>query len=410
VPGPQLRSRFALLRNSRFRLLFGATAASGVGNWLAVIALQVDVYDRTHSGWWVGALLIANILPAVFIGLLLGPLVDSLSRKWLMIASDLGRLAVFALLPFASSAAEVVALAVAAGIGNAFFRPAVLAGVPNLVSEGELGSANALLQVVEWTTTALGPLLGGALVAASGPNLAYLVNAATFAVSATLVAMIPAGLLQSDRPIGRGRWSDLAEGYSVVRHSRALRCVLVVWSIVMAASGIVNVAEVFLARESFSAGDFGFGLLWAGSGLGLVIGGLVAGRLIERSLGAAYVRFLALFAVGVACAAVAPNVWIGTVAMVLEGFGNGGAVVANITLVQRGAPDRVRGRVFTLIMSANYAVLGLSFVIAGPLTNAYGARWAYLVAAATSLVAAGAAVRFTRGIDVDLAPAAPNRA
>src|SRR5262249_5143796 len=272
-----------------------ATLASGIGNWLAVIALQVDVYDRTHSGWWVGELLIANILPAVFIGLLLGPLVDRLSRKWLMIASDLGRLAVFALLPFASSASEVVMLAVVAGIGNAFFRPAVLAGVPNLVAANELGSANALLQLVEWTATALGPLVGGAIVAASGPNLAYVVNAVTFGISAALVAWIPARLLQSDRPIGRGRWSDLAEGYSVVRHSRALMCVLVVWSIVMAASGIVNVAEVFLARESFSAGDFGFGLLWAASGVGLVIGGLAAAPLIERSLGAAYVRFLAIF-------------------------------------------------------------------------------------------------------------------
>ena len=53
--------------------------------------------------------------------------------------------------------------------------------------------------------------------------------------------------------------------------------------------------------------------------------------------------------------------------MALAGFGNGGAVVANITLVQRGAPDRVRGRAFTLLMSANYAVLGLAFVAAGPL-------------------------------------------
>ena len=68
--------RFALLRNTRFRLLFLATLGSGVGNWLAVIALQVDIYDRTHSGWWVGDLLVANILPAVFIGLLLGPLVE----------------------------------------------------------------------------------------------------------------------------------------------------------------------------------------------------------------------------------------------------------------------------------------------------------------------------------------------
>ena len=56
--------------------------------------------------------------------------------------------------------------------------------------------------------------------------------------------------------------------------------------------------------------------------------------------------------------------------MVLAGFGNGGAVVANITLVQRGAEDRVRGRVFTLLMSVNYAVLGVAFVVAGPVTNA----------------------------------------
>jgi MFS family permease len=405
-----LRSRLALLRNSRFRLLFLATFASGLGNWLAVIALQVDVYDRTHSGWWVAELLVANILPAVFIGLFLGPVVDRRSRKGLMIASDLGRLAVFAALPFANSAGAVVLLAVVAGIGNAFFRPAVLAGVPNLVSPSELPGANALLQVVEWTTTALGPLLGGALVAASGPHLAYEVNAVTFAVSAVLVSMIPAKLLQSDKSIGRGRWTDLAEGYSVVRHSRALMCVLVVWSIVMVSSGIINVAEVFLAKASFHAGDFGFGLLWAGSGFGLVAGALMAAPLIERDLGAAYVRFLALYAIGTGCAAAAPNIWVGVAAMALFGFGNGGAVVANITLVQRGAPDRVRGRAFTLLMSANYAVLGLAFVAAGPVTNAYGARWAYAVACATTSLAALVAVRFTRGIEVDLLPAAPNRA
>ena len=404
-----LRSRLALLRNSRFRLLFLATFASGLGNWLAVIALQVDVYDRTHSGWWVGGLLIANILPAVFIGLLFGPLVDRLSRKGLMIASDLGRLGVFAALPFVNSAAGIVALAAVAGIGNGFFRPAVLAGLPNLVSPAELAGANSLMQLADASTTALGPLLGGALVAASGPDLAYAVNAVTFAFSAVLVAFIPARLLQSDRPIGRGQWSDLAEGFSVVRHSRALLCVLVVWSTVMLAGGIVNVAEVFLARQAFHSGDFGFGLLWAASGVGLVAGGLTAPPLIERDIGAAYVRFIGVFCVGLACAAAAPNVWVGAAAMTLAGFGNGGAVVANVTIVQRGAPDRVRGRAFTLLMSANYAVLGLAFLAAGPFTNAYGPRWAFAAATGAAVGAALVALRFTRGIELDLSPA-PHRA
>ncbi|HWB21767.1 MAG TPA: MFS transporter [Gaiellaceae bacterium] len=393
------RRRLALLGNSRFRLLFFATFGSGIGSWLAVIALQVDVYDRTHSGWWVGALLVGNILPAVFLGLLAGPLVDQLSRKILMIASDLGRLAVFATLPFVHSAGGIVALAVVAGIGTAFFRPAVLAGLPNLVGDDELSEANALLQLVEWLTTALGPLAGGALVALSGPHLAYWINAATFAFSALLVARIPGRLLQSDRPIGRGHWSDLSEGYSVVRRSQALLCVLIAWSIVMVANGGINVSEVFLARRSYDSGDFGFGLLWAGSGLGLVIGGLSAASLIAAGLAKAYVRLLIVFAIGIAGAAVAPNVWLGAVAMVVAGFGNGGAVVANITLVQRGAPDHVRGRAFTMLMSANYAVLAISFIGAGPLTDAVGPRWVYSGAAVMILIGASAAWRLTRGIE-----------
>jgi MFS family permease len=368
-----------------------------------VIALQVDVYDRTHSGWWVGALLVGNILPAVFLGLLAGPLVDRLSRKGLMIASDLGRLVVFALLPFADTAGEIVALAVVAGIGTAFFRPAVLAGLPNLVSDEELSDANALLQLVDWLTVAIGPLAGGAIVALSGPHLAYWINAGTFAFSALLVAGIPGRLLQSDRPIGRGHWSDLAEGYSVVRRSAALRCVLIAWSIVMIANGGINVAEVFLARRSYNAGDFGFGLLWAGSGIGLVLGGLSAASLLAAGLSKAYVRMLLIFALGIAGAAVAPNVWLGTVAMVVAGFGNGGAVVANITLVQKGAPDHLRGRAFTMLMSANYATLAAAFVVAGPLTDSVGPRWVYAGSAAAILVAAVAAWRLTRGIEPERA-------
>jgi MFS family permease len=310
-----------------------------------------------------------------------------------MIGSDVCRLVVFATLAFTGSASQIVALAVLAGIGNGFFRPAVRAGLPNLVDEHDLSLANTVLQISDWAATALGPLLGGILVAASGPNLAYWVNAGTFAFSAALVARIPGALLQSERPVGRGRVSDLAEGYEIVRRSAALTCVLIAWSIVMIGNGTVNLAEVFLARVSYHAGDVGFGLLWAGSGIGLVLGGLSSNAMIERGVGRAYVRYLLVFAAGIACAAAAPGIWVGVVAMAVAGFGNGGAVVANITLVQRSTPDRVRGRVFTLLMSANYAVLGLAFVAAGPVTDAFGARWAYAAAAAAILCAALVALR-----------------
>jgi len=91
--------------------------------------------------------------------------------------------------------------------------------------------------------------------------------------------------------------------------------------------------------------------------------------------------------------------------MALAGFGNGGAVVANITLVQRGAPDRVRGRAFTLIVSINYAVLGVAFAASGPATNHFGARSTYLAAAAVIGCAALVAARFARGEGLELGAA-----
>jgi MFS family permease len=372
-----------LVRTSRpFRLLFLATFGSGIGTWLAVIALQVDVADRTDSGAWIAALLVANVLPTIVVGIALGPLLDRLSRKWLMVASDVARLATFAVLPFVSSAAAIVVLAFVAGVAGAFFRPAVLAGVPNMVEEQRVADANSALQVSEWVTTATGPLLGGALVAASGPDLAYWLNAATFAVSALLILGIASRLLQSEQSLGRGHWRELGEGLRVVRESRALLTVLVAWTIAMIAIGGINVAEIFLARESYDAGDFGFGLLWAGSGVGLVVGSLLAADWIERrGPHAVYAASLVVFAVGIGAAAAAPNVWVGTAAMALAGTGNGSAVISNITFIQRGAPDRVRGRAFTLVISATNAMLLVSFIAAGPLTDALGARWVYAIAA-----------------------------
>src|ERR671925_1189138 len=100
-----LRRQLGLLsRAPSFRLLFLSTFASGLGTWLAVIALTVDVYSRTHhSAKWVSALLIVDFLPAVLIGLFLGPLVDRISRKLIMIGADAVRLGVFCALPFADS-------------------------------------------------------------------------------------------------------------------------------------------------------------------------------------------------------------------------------------------------------------------------------------------------------------------
>ena len=217
-----------------FRALFVATLGSGIGTMLAVVALTVDVYERTGSGRWVSVLLIADFLPTIAIGLLLGPFVDRLSRRNLLIASDLVRFAAFAALPFAPSAGWIVALALVVGFANGFFAPAAFAGLPNLVEREDLPRANSLFQATSNLTWMLGPLLGGVLLAFSGPGLAYGFNAATFLLSAGFIATIPASLLRSDEPISRGHWRDLADGFAIVRRSRPLLTVAIAASVLPA--------------------------------------------------------------------------------------------------------------------------------------------------------------------------------
>ena len=334
------------------------------------------------------ALLIAAFLPTILIGLLLGPLVDRLSRRRLVIVSDLVRAAVFALLPFATNATTIVALAGVVGIATGFFRPAVYAGMPNLVDDAQLPDATSLFHTVENLAWMVGPVLGGILVAAEGPGLAYWINAGTFVISAAFLARIPAVRLQAGKVESRGHWKDIGDGVQAVLRSRALLAVLVVWNVVMLGNAAIDVAEVVLAKVALDSGDVGFGVLVAAGGLGLTLGSFASGTAVNRiGLGRLYALGIGLMAVGYGIAAVAPNIYVAAPAVVLAALGNGAAVVCNALFVQRGAPDELRGRAFTVIMSSNYALLGAGMVAAGALTDAFGARWVWGCAAAAYLVA-----------------------
>jgi MFS family permease len=375
-----------LRRNRAYRLLFIATLGSLLGTWLATIALTVDVYDRTHSGTWVSALLIAVFLPTVVVGVAVGPLLDRLSRRRLMIASDLLRAVVFVALPFVDRPAWIVALAGVAGVGNAVYRPTVNAAMPNLLAEDELERGNALFQTVENMAWAVGPIAGGAIVALSGTSAAYWINAVSFVFSALIIRLIPARRLQSEQTVSKGHWHDIADGLAFARGSKALQGILIAWSAEMLAVAFINVGEVVIAKDSFNAGDFGYGLLFGASGVGLAIGSFFGGMLAERRpVAGLYGPAMILAGIGTLVASVAPNVWVGAVLFAFGAIGSGAAALYNVLLIQRVVPDSYRGRAFTLAMSITYAVLGPAMALAGPLVNVLGARWVWAIGGCFSM-------------------------
>jgi MFS family permease len=283
----------------------------------------------------------------------------------------------------------IVVLAGIQGVATGFFRPAVYAGMPNLVDDEQLPAATSLLQTVENLTWMVGPVVGGVILSVRGPDLAYWVNAVTFVLSAALLARIPAARLQVGHVESRGHWGDVADGFRVVLRSRALLTVLVVWNIVTLGVGAINVAEVALAKVSLDAGNIGFGVLLGASGLGLTVGSFVSGQFVDRlGIGRVYFYGIALMAGGYAIAALASTIYVAVPAVVIASFGNGAAVVCNALFIQRGAPDELRGRAFVVIMSSSYATLGLGMILAGWLTDLYGARWVWGAAALVYLVGA----------------------
>jgi NRE family putative nickel resistance protein-like MFS transporter len=378
------QSRLGLLgREPSFLRLFLATIGSGAGTWLALVALEVDVYGRTGSSAWIAALLIADMLPTFAVGLLVGPLIDRLSRRSLMINADLVRFGAFAVLPFTTNATQIVVLAAVVGVATGFFRPAVYAGVPNLVQDADLPQANSLLQAADNLTWALGSVAGGALAATVGVHAAYWFNAATFLLSAALLMGIPQGLLQEAAAASRGHWQDVKDGLSLAVRSRPILTVLIAWNVAVFAVAAMNVAEPRLALRTFSAGGFGLGLLMGCAGVGLTAGALLASAWIaRRGLPNVYGISLVLIAVGIGGAAASPNVWVASACAIVAGCGNGAAIVCNSLLVQRGAPDALRGRAFAVLMSSNFALVTAGMVVAGWLTDVIGARWILAAAAA----------------------------
>ncbi len=395
--------RLTLLRRHRpFRLLFLATAGSAVGTYLAALALSVDIFDRTGSGRWLAVLLIADFLPIVVIGLLLGPLIDRLQRRRLMIVSDVVRLGVFAALPFVDEPIAIVALAGINGIATGFFRPAVWAGVPNLVADEELEDANSMLSTVEHLAWVLGPVAAGAMLAASGPSAAYWVNAVTFLGSALLVARIPAQALQSEQSLSRGHWRDVRDGLGLVVRSRPLLTVLIVWNTAAIATAGVNVAEVVFAKDELGAGNVGLGFLVAATGVGLVIGSFFSSVALGRfGMTKVYGGSLALMGIGFGAASASPTIAVAAVLAAVATVGNGAAIVCNQVLVQRGAPDKMRGRALAVLMSTYYATLGLAMAGAGILTDVAGARTTWALAGCVYLVAALVAFPMTRRVRAD---------
>jgi MFS family permease len=381
---PRLPESLTVLRQRDFRLVFGAFAVSVLGDRMVNIALAFAVIELGGSPSEIGIVLACRTLPLVASVLIGGVVADRVSRRAVMVVSDLSRVAtqglLAALLIAGAPALWIVAtLSGLTGAATGFFSPASTGLLPAVVAPEHLQQANGLRATAMSGGEIVGPALAGVLVASAGPGWALGIDAATFAVSAAFLA----GLRLAARPPRRAAsfLTDLREGWA------AFRARTWVWTIVGAASfgnvlwpsfGVLG--PVIAARELGGAAVWG--TVMGAMGVGALVGSLVAIRAQPSRPLVLAVPCFALFAAPLALLAAdapAPLVALGTF---LAGTGMmlGGSVWESA--LQRHIPADQLSRVSSYDWFGSLIFNPVGYAIWGPIAAAMGIEPALWVAAA----------------------------
>lgn len=370
---------YALLfrRNPRYRRFWLAGVISHLGNWFNYIAIFVLLNQLTGTGAAVSWFLIAKFIPSTILGPAAGVVADRFCRKSIMVACDLGRVFVvlgFLLVREPGQVWLIYALALIQESLWTFYDPARRASVPNLCQPEELNLANALSGATWSVMLAIGAALGGFVTATLGWQAAIVIDAATFAVSALLIATIELPRLPA-ATITHPDWrsytglADLIAGCRYVLHHRQVAALLLVKSGWALSGGVLVLLTVF-GEQVFAPGGqgSGSGALYSARGVGAAIGPILAWRLLGESPKAMYRAIgLAFFLSGGAYLifSQAPTLLWAAPFILLGHIGGSVQWVFSTTLLQKAVEDGYRGRVFAAEMGVLTLVLSLSTYFTG---------------------------------------------
>lgn len=361
-----------------------------MGDAIALTALVLRVEATVGVGVAVSALLLAHAVPNSLLGPIAGTIADRVDQRVLMVGADVGRALVFVVIAATLPPFPVlVALMVVVAVLETGFRPAGRSTIPTLVGQDQLMTANAWMVSALNAGAALGPLIGGVLVAAIGFSGALYANAASFLLSAAFLVGLPRIRSDEDEAGERlGFFATTREGLAFATRDRMMRALIVGMILGVAAAGLDNVALVFMATRVFEAGPTGFGALESAFGIGMIVASLL---LVRRQPFTSTVLFalgwfgtaLGNFGVGIA-----PVISLALVAQFAGGAGNGLCLVGGDTLIQERVPKHMLGRALGVTGSAPFIGMLIAYGSGGFLVDAFGARQTFLISGTASAIVA----------------------
>lgn len=352
---------------------------STLGDQFTLVALAVYVFQLSGSAMQVGMLFISTALPTLFIGPIVGPLVDRWDHRRTMIVADLLRLIIVASIPLLVShnLAWVYILSMLSATFGRFHHPAKLTLIPDIVPQERLMTANSIDQTSMTLAQLLGYAAAGLAVAAFGAPLAFYVDAMSFLVSASMMSLVIVVVQpRPSKPLAlRGIVQELGDGLKVIQSKPLLRGTIILSALAPIAVGAVNAGLVVFALRTLNSTSFGYSLMEASQALGLVIGGVFLGR-YGAQLPRGQLLALGAAAMGVLFIAtgLSPNLSVALAVLFLIGMANMAISLALRTIVHESTPREVRGRVFAVLSTASYGAQLIGAALAG-ISDVVDVRW-----------------------------------
>lgn len=364
-----------------FALLTAGAFISLLGDGFFFVALAWQVYEISNVPTAMSVVGVAWTLPLVLFVLIGGVFTDRYDRRWLLIGADIVRAAAIGLMGVLSVTGalelwHVIALIAFVGLGDAFFNPAATAIVPDLLPERLLPQANALQGMVRPLTVRLiGPAVGGVTVAAVGPGTAFLIDGASFLLSAASVAAISPRVRREVVSHGlRQTLVEVREGLAYVRATPWL------WATLLSAmlsllvfAGPQQVLLPFLVKNRLDLGPDALGAIFAVGGVGAVLMAIAVGQLglPGRRVTVMYVAW----SIGVFLIAgygLMTQLWH---ALLVSAAGGAlfelGSIIW-VTMLQQLVPRDLLGRVSSLDWLVSIGLVPVSFALTGPVAGLMG--------------------------------------
>ena len=364
------RSYSELVRENRdFRRLWIAAVISMLGEWFNTIALFFLILEYTGSEFLLGMLFTVRMAGFALLQPLIGLLADRYNRKTLMIVTNLMQSVLalcFLLVNDANDIVWMIGLSGLMMVLHGVYMTAERAALPNVVSEEDLATANAL-DAASWSTAlCIGAMLGGVVVSIWGTNAAFIVDSLTFLLGTIFLLNLKLPQTISDEM--KGPWlstaySNIKHGWNRIRTQPSLfRIVFAKASWNIAGGGLAGVYLVLMGADVQGYGvAFGFGLFFFARGVGTGLGPILARTLFKNEhrwpkLIGQLIVLSGVFYIFVSLT-LEWYLWLTVILVILAHCASGANWVLSTIMMQRWVEDEVRGRVF----SADMLILSIAF-------------------------------------------------